>query len=174
MLLTLPNLLSLSRVPLGLGMAASVIGSHWILAVTLLWIAVATDLLDGYLARKCQQVTQVGGVMDHASDATFVTLVLASWVPHGWVPLALPILVPLSFIQYLLDSRSHRGRSLRASKLGRYNGISYFVMAGLPVMQIVTDLTPIPFDYLIYLGWGLVLTTALSMLDRWISRLQAS
>ena len=148
-------------------MAISVIASQWQLAAAIFWIAVATDLLDGPLARRRQQATQVGGVIDHASDATFVTLTLAAWVTHGWVPIALPLLVALSFTQYLLDSSSHRGQQLRASKLGRYNGICYFVLAGLPVMQLITGITPIPYDYLIYLGWGLVLTTVISMLDRW-------
>ena len=72
----------------------------------------------------------------------------------------------MAFAQYMLDSDALKGKPLRASQLGRYNGIAYFVLAGFPVMQLTLGLTPIPFDYFVYLGWGLVITTLISMTDR--------
>ncbi|MGI9322894.1 MAG: CDP-alcohol phosphatidyltransferase family protein, partial [Pseudomonadales bacterium] len=132
----LPNLLSLSRVPLGVGMALAVYVDDWGLAALLLWIAIGTDVVDGRLARATKTSSQLGGVLDHGSDASFVTLALAALASHGWVPWLLPVLVPLAFLQYLLDSRSLAGQPLRASQLGRYNGIAYFVLAGFPVMQL--------------------------------------
>lgn len=170
-LLTLPDLLSLSRIPLGAAMAVSIHGSQWMVATTLLWVAIATDVADGYLARRKAQTTPLGGVLDHASDATFVTLALAALTTHGWVPVALPALIPFAFLQYLLDSKSLRGKPLRASQLGRYNGICYFVLVGFPVMQLSLDLVVLPFQLLHYIGWGLVLTTTLSMVDRLITLL---
>ena len=43
-------------------------------------------------------------------------------------PLVLPGLVAAAFVQYTLDSRALAGQRLRASALGRWNGIAYFVL----------------------------------------------
>ena len=43
------------------------------------------------------------------------------------VPIVLPVLIPIAFTQYVLDSYFlHRQRQLRMSYLGRWNGILYF------------------------------------------------
>lgn len=150
-------------------MFITVWNGYWYLAVTILWIAIATDVLDGYLARKFDQVSPIGGTLDHGSDALFVTLTLAAHTNHDYAPLALVLIIPVAFTQYLLDSDSLAGKPLRASQLGRYNGISYFVFAGWPIMQKTLGLTVIPFDLFIWIGWGLVLTTVISMIDRLVT-----
>ena len=166
LLVNLPNLLSVSRVLLSAVMFWAVFQSYWTTAVAVLWLAVLTDLLDGLIARRLGAVTPLGGVLDHGSDAIFVTVTIAAGVTHGWAPAALVVMIPAAFLQYVLDSRVLKGEKLRASQLGRYNGISYFVFAGFPVMQIVLDVTIVPFHLFEWLGWGLVITTAISMADR--------
>ena len=170
-LLSLPNLLSLSRVVLAVAMYLAVVNSQWYLAVSILWIAVFTDILDGYLARAFHKATPLGGVFDHGSDAIFVTVTIAAHLHHGWAPALLVMMIPAAFLQYMLDSKALAGQPLRASSLGRYNGISYFVFAGFPVMQLALNVTLIPFDWFIWFGWGLVMTTAVSMLDRLVTLL---
>jgi phosphatidylglycerophosphate synthase len=145
--------------------------SNWYAAVAVLWVAIATDVSDGYLARKYEATSALGGLLDHCSDAFFVTLTIAALTFHGWAPLLLVIMIPAAFLQYMLDSKSLAGLPLRASQLGRYNGIAYFVFAGWPIMQLTLHLTVIPFDLFIWIGWGLVVTTAISMLDRLVSLL---
>lgn len=146
---------------------------HWYLAVTVLWVAIATDVADGYLARRFDAVSSLGGLLDHGSDALFVTLTIAALTNHGWAPLVLVAVIPLAFTQYMLDSRALAGKPLRTSLIGRYNGIAYFVFAGFPVMQLTLQLTVIPFDLFIWIGWGLVLSTAISMLDRLVTLLRS-
>ena len=165
-IVTLANLLSLSRIPLGVCLLLAATASQWWLAAGLLWLAVATDLLDGHLARARGQAGAIGTALDHGSDALFVTLGLAALACHGWAPWLLPALVPLAFLQYLLDSGALAGQPLRASPLGRYNGIAYYLLAGAPVMQQALGLAVIPYAYFVHLGWGLVATTLISMLDR--------
>ena len=41
----------------------------------------------------------------------------------------------LAFVQYAVDSRVQESRPLRASSLGRWNGIAYFVLLGVPVLR---------------------------------------
>lgn len=170
-ILTLPNLLSLSRVGLAIAMAWNVYHSNWYVAVTILWTAIITDILDGYLARKNNLTSAIGGLMDHGSDAFFVTCTIAALTHHQWAPAVLVYVIPFAFVQYMLDSKALAGQPLRASSLGKYNGISYFVFAGFPVMQLTLGITLIPFDWFIWIGWGLVVTSAISMVDRLVTLL---
>lgn len=172
-LMSVPNLLSLSRIIMAGFMYWAVATSEWYIAVTVLWLAIFTDVLDGYLARKQELTNPLGGLFDHGSDAIFVTVTIAAHLHHAWAPLLLVIMIPAAFLQYMLDSKTLAGHPLRASALGRYNGISYFVFAGFPIMQITLGITLIPFDWFIWIGWGLVLTTAISMLDRLVTLLSS-
>jgi len=116
--------------------------------------------------------SDVGGLMDHATDATFVTLLLAGLWSTGLVPWPLPLLVAAAFLQYMADSRALSGRTLRASWLGRVNGIGYFVLAAVLVYRNALGLG-LPGDAAIEaFAWLLVLSTVASMLHRaraWLS-----
>ena len=85
-----------------------------------------------------------------------------TYVVFPWI---LPILITAAFAQYVIDSYwVHRHTRLRGSKLGRYNGMLYFVP---PCMDIlirmgVLFLQPL----LILLVWLLVLSTLISMGQR--------
>lgn len=135
------------------------------LAGVTLTAAIATDLLDGFFARRHGTVTGAGALFDHTADCCFVTAGLAAGATRGAFPWALPPLVAAAFLQYVLDSYlGHSGLALRPSALGRWNGILYF--------------TPLVGDVLVRLGlgtlrpvvtglaWALVVTTVISMGDR--------
>lgn len=165
-LFTLPNLLSLARIPLAVLMYWTVTEGLFVAAAVIIWTAVATDVLDGRLARYSQSSTALGGLLDHGSDAIFVTLGVAALIPHGWAPAALVFLIPAAFIQYMLDSKALSGQRLRTSLLGRYNGVAYFFYAGWPVMQQALGLVVIPYNWFEWIGWTLIITTLISMADR--------
>lgn len=167
--LTLPNVLSISRMLLAVPSFLLVTQGNWLVAALILSVAVATDILDGHLARVRDQVSHIGGVLDHGSDAVFVTVTLAAFAVRGVVPAILPILVAAAFTQYVLDSRVLSGRALRASRLGRYNGIAYFVLAGFPTVQHALGIHLIADRFLAWAGWVLVVTTVVSMTDRLIA-----
>lgn len=163
---TWANALTGLRLLLAAPCAWAAVQQRWSLSALLLTAAIATDLLDGPLARRLDQASAFGGLVDHATDATFVTLLLAGLAAIGYVPWLLPILVAASFLQYVLDSRAHTGRALRASWLGRVNGIGYFVLAAVPVYRNALEFGW-PGDAVIAAaGWLLVLSSAASMLDR--------
>ena len=168
-LITLPNLLSVSRIPLGALMFWFVYDTDWVAAVIILWLAIGTDVADGYIARASNTTSALGGTLDHGSDAFFVTAAIIAHVSLGLAPFALALIIPLAFLQYLLDSQALSGQPLKASFIGRYNGVAYFIFAGWPVMQHTIGLTIIPFDWFIWIGWGLVATSVISMADRLIT-----
>ena len=171
--ITLPNLLSCSRYFLAFPMAYLVLSRSWLLAAIVLWITIGTDIFDGYIARVRNQTTALGGFLDHSSDAFFIAILLFALAQQALVTVVLPCLVIAAFLQYAFDSRVLSGRPLRTSNLGRYNGISYFVLGGFPVMQHALQINIIPDSYFPWIAWGLVLSTAISMLDRLITLIKS-
>jgi|TARA_Y100000310_G_C20665375_1_gene807182 phosphatidylglycerophosphate synthase len=159
------NLLSISRLGAAIPCAYAVIEGVWVIAAVLFIYAVLSDFIDGYVARNLGEVSALGGLLDHTSDACFVTLTLAAFAYLGLVPAPLPLLIAAAFLQYVLDSRALVGSTLRASVLGRGNGICYFILAGLAILAQLTQI-PWPSWWLMVLGWLLVATTVTSMLDR--------
>jgi phosphatidylglycerophosphate synthase len=129
-------------------------------------LAVASDLADGRVARARGEQSALGGLLDHATDALFASVGLAALVWRGAIPAPLPALVALSFTQYALDSKALAGRPLRASSLGRWNGIAYFVALGIPVVRDALGLAWPPDALARSFGWVLIATTLVSMTDR--------
>lgn len=142
--------------------------AHW-----LFWLAVGTDLLDGRVARRYGEVSPFGGLFDHATDALFVSTGLFAVAFAGHVPLLLPPLVIAAFVQYTLDSSALAGKTLRASSLGRWNGIAYFVLVGIPVVRSGLDLGWPPEGWTMAIGWTLVATTLFSMSNRLMALLRS-
>ncbi len=164
--LTVANGLSGVRLVAAPACAWAIATSQWPLAAGLFYLAVATDLLDGPVARKRGEVSALGGLVDHATDAFFCTCVLASLAVRDLAPTVLPALVAVAFVQYLLDSKALAGKALRTSRIGRYNGIAYFVLAGIPITRDALEWTWPNDGVVLGLGWALVATTVVSMLDR--------
>ena len=162
----LPNILSISRLVLAPLAFFLIEGLLWRAAALIILLAVLTDLLDGFLARRLQLESRWGGLLDHSSDAVFVAVVLAALASQHLVSWILPPLVLGAFLQYALDSNVIRGEALIASLLGRYNGIAYFVLAGWPVLQKGLNLHLLDDSWFFWASWGLIASTLLSMLDR--------
>lgn len=76
---TLPNILSLTRVPLAL---IFLVENPALRTVAIL-LALATDGLDGYLARKYRQTSQLGAAIDPLTDKFFVLVILSIFIREG-------------------------------------------------------------------------------------------
>jgi cardiolipin synthase len=100
--LNLPNLLSFLRILLVPVFLWLIIANHTWLAIGVLAFSSITDYLDGYLARRWNQQTRLGQLLDPAADrlyifATLLGLTLVNYVPAWlfWVILARElVLVP--------------------------------------------------------------------------------
>ena len=163
---TRANALTLARAASAPLLAAAIASGHALAAGALFAFAVLSDLADGRIARRFGEASSLGGLLDHASDALCVTAGLGALVALGEVPLALPWLVAAAFLQYVLDSRAAGSEGLRASPLGRWNGIAYFVLVGIPVVRDALGLARPGTALVRMLGWALVATTLVSMADR--------
>ena len=138
----------------------------WIVALALFWFAVISDLLDGWWARRSGKASAWGGLFDHAVDAVFVSTALVGLAMGGPIPILLPALVLIAFIQYMLDSKALSGKQLRASFLGRWNGIAYYVLAAIPLTRDCFSIGWPSSQFVSVLAWCLVVSTLFSIFDR--------
>ncbi len=132
----------------------------------IVWVvALITDFADGPIARRKGTVTPLSGTFDHTTDFLFVTSGLFAGATRGVFPWILPALIVVAFSQYVIDSYwIHRHARLRGSKLGRYNGMLYFVPT---CMEIVIRLGARFLQPLLtILVWALVVSTIVSMGQR--------
>lgn len=89
---TLPNLVSLARI---VGVSAAVLlyfAGYPRVTVILGTIACLTDHLDGYLARRLNQETVLGAMLDQAADSYTTAIAMAMLVIAGGFPFAFLLL----------------------------------------------------------------------------------
>jgi phosphatidylglycerophosphate synthase len=128
-------------------------------------IGLTTDFLDGPIARRGGTVSPLSGAFDHTSDFLFVVSGIFAGAYRSAFPWILPFCITAAFAQYAMDSYwLHRQIKFRGSKLGRYNGMFYFVP---PIMDILIRLgARLLQPLLTILVWALVLSTLVSMAQR--------
>ncbi|TWT51553.1 CDP-diacylglycerol--glycerol-3-phosphate 3-phosphatidyltransferase [Thalassoglobus neptunius] len=86
--LNIPNLITFSRLVLSFVVLALIdFTDYWLLTTAIFVIAAATDFLDGYLARKWNQVTVLGRIMDPFVDKVIVggTLIFLTAHPDSGI-----------------------------------------------------------------------------------------
>jgi cardiolipin synthase (CMP-forming) len=78
--LTLPNLVSLSRFAMAVAFLATPAPDT---RVALIGAASLSDVLDGWIARRRHEVTRVGAMLDPIADRTFVLVAVAVFLATG-------------------------------------------------------------------------------------------
>jgi CDP-diacylglycerol--glycerol-3-phosphate 3-phosphatidyltransferase len=123
--MNVPNALTISRIfltPLLLTVLLTQNFPHKeIIAVTIVLIAAATDWFDGYLARRLQQVSNVGMLLDPIADKLLVSSVLISMVEtHQVAAWMVVIIVGREFaVTGLRSIAQAAGTTIAASDLGK-------------------------------------------------------
>ena len=172
--LWLPNLLSLSRLLLSCISVYAILATHWILAASVFVIAVVSDFADGILARRLHAESRMGKLLDHGADALFVVCSVGALSVLGIVPWLLAPLIAVAFTQYVVDSRVLKKQSLQSSPLGKVNGVGYFIVIGIAVFQQALSLDFPPQVLATWGGYGLIVTTIASIVDRIVSTVSSS
>lgn len=109
-MLNLPNLLSIFRIllvpPLVVVLLTKFEGKEW-WGLALFLIAAVMDFLDGFLARRRQQVTRLGTLLDPAADKILISAAYISLVEQN------PMVVP-SWIVVVIIAREFAIGTLRS------------------------------------------------------------
>ncbi len=138
--------------------------SYDTLALIIFLSAAATDLLDGYLARRWRQVTTVGTLLDPIADKLLVSAALVSLVEMHRVPAWMAILiVGREFaISGLRSIAAAEGYTIKASELGKTKMI-------MQVLAISVVILSIRWESLRLFGmlwmWGVVAFSFISAID---------
>jgi len=111
--------------------------AYW--AFVFFLISALTDWLDGYLARKCCQITDFGKFMDALADKVltvglFVALLALGKLPDWALFLVLLIVTREFLVTGLRLVAAGKGRVLSAEKLGKWKTALQMVTIGLFLM----------------------------------------
>jgi cardiolipin synthase (CMP-forming) len=79
---TLPNLLSISRLALA---AAFVLSDRADVRIVLVMVALATDYLDGFIARQFGPMTRMGALLDPFTDRVFALVGVSTLLFEGTI-----------------------------------------------------------------------------------------
>jgi CDP-diacylglycerol---glycerol-3-phosphate 3-phosphatidyltransferase len=146
--MNIPNTLTIARiffVPLLVAVLVQErIILHWnaavitndVVALIIFWVAAATDLLDGYLARRWGQVTTIGTLLDPIADKLLVSAALISLVQQrvvaGWLVV---LLIGREFaVSGLRSIAAVEGYTIKASELGKTK--TFWQMLSISLLMI--------------------------------------
>ena len=105
MIWNVPNILTLLRLILiPFYWVMMMIRDNEIAALIIFLIASVTDLLDGYIARKYNQVTDWGKLFDPVADKLMVLSVLFSLLLKGIIPLVIVLIILVKEVIMMLGA----------------------------------------------------------------------
>lgn len=137
-ILTVPNILSFARllgIPLFLWL---VVGQEEdVLGFVVLVIAGVTDWLDGYLARRWNQSTRLGVMLDPLVDRLYIAAVLLGLALRGIIPWWLVIVLALRdvLLLLLLPALRRQGRlALPVTYVGK--AATFALLWGFPLLLL--------------------------------------
>ncbi len=165
----LPNLLTLVRIFLVPLLVAALVQQDFrifwgervlvandVFALIVFLAAALTDLLDGYLARRWQQVTTVGTLLDPVADKLLISAALISLVQIRLLPGWLVVLIiGREFaVSGLRSIAAAEGYIIKASELGK----SKMMLQVLGIMLVLLSIRwPVIHPYAIFCMWAVVI-----------------
>lgn len=152
---TLPNALSLLRilgVPVFLWLV--IVAQEDIWAFALLIVAGITDWLDGFLARKLNQMSPIGAILDPLADRLYIAATIAGLAIRGFIPWWLVVLIITRELMLLalLPVLRRSGRiSLPVTLVGKAGTFS--LLWGFPCL-LLSGQPGFLGDFAFVLGWA--------------------
>lgn len=90
---TIPNMLTMSRILATPGIGYLIITHQHVAAVSLLFVAGLTDVVDGYIARKYDMGSVVGTILDPFADKFLMTTLVVTLSVAGQLPTWLAVVI---------------------------------------------------------------------------------
>ena len=131
----IPNAICVVRIILVVPIVRYLLEERYGLALVLILIAGLSDALDGYLARRFDWRTRLGGLLDPAADkllmfSVFVTLTWMGWVPVWFtvVVVARDVVIVVGTLVYQVLVGPVHGEPNQASKLNTVLQIAFVLL----------------------------------------------
>lgn len=154
---TVPNAVTLLRLLLLVPVCVMIVGGADTLAVVLLMVWALTDWIDGFLARRLDQTSRVGAVMDPVADRLGLLGIVLSLALAGLLPwAALAILAAVDVMTVVLATRAAMGGKIGVSLLGKAR--TAVLMSSVFLLVAVAAWTPSAVgvvQLLVWIGVGL-------------------
>lgn len=175
--MNLPNLLTLLRiffVPLLVAVLvqedrhwAGFLGLSWpndLVALAIFMAAAFTDLVDGYLARRWNQITTVGMLLDPIADKLLISAALVSLVQVHRVPgwMAVLIIGREFAVSGLRSIAAGEGYTIKASELGKSKMVTQVLAVALILLSGQFPVLLAPAEAAL---WGTMLFALVSAAD---------
>ncbi len=112
---------------------------EWLVIDTIFIIAAVTDKLDGYLARKNNQVTTFGKFLDPIADKILVLAAMLMLVEMQKLPAWIPIIVlfrEFLISGYRLIAEQKGGKVIAASKWGKLKTVTQMIAIILAFLDL--------------------------------------
>jgi CDP-diacylglycerol--glycerol-3-phosphate 3-phosphatidyltransferase len=117
---------------------------HYVIAGVLFIIASVTDYLDGYLARKNNQVTDTGKMLDAIADKALVNPILIILAANDFIPAIVPVIIVLRdiLVNAIKMEAASKGKVVAAIKSGKLKTAA--MMVGVSLVFFYN----IPFEFI--------------------------
>ena len=151
---SIPNLLSLLRLAMVPVFLILLLNDQFVWALIVLAIASASDWFDGYIARRFNQVTELGKVLAPAADRLYIFASLIGLTLNGNIPAWLALIIiardlMLLAVYPVLASRGYG--PLPVHFLGKAGTFS--LLYALPLL-LMADIFPSAQFIVLPLAWG--------------------
>ena len=139
--MNLPNILSISRIFLVFPIIYLFEYELYFVSLGVFIVASITDYLDGYFARKSNQTSNVGALLDLLADKVFVSILLI-WMTFNFESLLILIStilivsreISISYLRLFIVSQSKNMDEIKSDLIGKYK--TTFQMLGLGFLLI--------------------------------------
>ena len=125
--MNLPNILSISRIFLVFPIIYLFEYELYFVSLGVFIVASITDYLDGYFARKSNQTSNVGALLDLLADKVFVSILLI-WMTFNFESLLILIStilivsreISISYLRLFIVSQSKNMDEIKSDLIGKY------------------------------------------------------
>lgn len=160
--MTVPNFITVSRFFLIPVFIYLMLIKQYEFAIGVFLFAGFTDVLDGYIARKYNQVSDLGKILDPLADKTIQLAVLLMIVITDIVPNVLPLLIIVFSKEILMAIGSsvlwRKGVILQAVWYGKFSTVVFYLAVAFSILFrqygrvfLILAVTSQVFAFLMYL-----------------------
>ena len=153
----IPSGITISRIILAFIFLFLLLNNQLRLSIAIFIIAIFTDALDGYLARKLDAKSSAGAYLDIFADFFLILIAFIAFIFSGIYPYWILILIILVFLQFLVTSKY---KILVYDPIGKYYGAFLFIIILITLIS--------PDTYYGFLLAIILIFTLISLISRYL------
>ena len=134
----IPNILSVTRTMFAPIFFYAFLNELYLISIMIFMVASITDVLDGYIARKIDAISDLGSYLDVTSDFILVIMSFLAYVIKGWYDPLILILITIMFLLFIGTSSIKKPVYEPIGKyLGTYLMLMIFMSLILPEIVVI-------------------------------------